>query len=71
VSCATARALSTPGPSAPRRACAARGCGPRPAAGQAGSGPHCPGLFSAVAESRQAERALCAWAELGFSPEAV
>jgi hypothetical protein len=30
-----------------------------------------PGLFGAVAEPRQAERALYAWAKLAFDPEAV
>jgi hypothetical protein len=40
-------------------------------AGQAGSGPRCPDLFSTVAGPHQAKRALCAWAELDFGPEAV
>jgi hypothetical protein len=66
-----ARALSTPGPSAPCHARAARRRGPRPVAGQAGSGPRCPGLFDTVAGSRQVERVLCTWAELGFGTEAV
>jgi hypothetical protein len=30
-----------------------------------------PGLFGTVAEPRQAERALYAWAKLAFDPEAV
>jgi hypothetical protein len=59
------------GPSTPRRARDASGHGSRLAAGQAGSGPHCPGLFGAVAGPWQAERALCAWAELSFGPEDV
>jgi hypothetical protein len=71
VSCATARALSAPGPRASCRARATRGCGPRPTAGQANSGPHYADLSGAMVEPQQAEHALCAWAELGFGPEAV
>jgi hypothetical protein len=70
-SCATAHTLSAPGPSAPRRARAACGRGPRPAADQADSGLCYPGLFDTVAGPRQAERALCVCAELGFGEEAV
>jgi hypothetical protein len=40
-------------------------------AGQASCGLHCPGLFGAMAGLRQAERVLCARAELSFSPVAV
>jgi hypothetical protein len=40
-------------------------------AGQACSGPRCPGLFGAVAGPYQAKRALCAWVKLDFVPEAV
>jgi hypothetical protein len=68
---ATARALSAPSLSAPHSARAARGHGPRLTAGQAGSGPRCPGLYGAVAGPQQVEHALCAQAELGFGPEAV
>jgi hypothetical protein len=45
--------------------------GLRPMAGQAGSGPRCSSLFGTVARPQQAERALCAWAEVGFGTEAV
>jgi hypothetical protein len=66
VSRATGRALSTPSLSTPHCARATRAaCGRRPCltAGQAGSGPRCPGLYSAVAGPQQAE--------LGFGTEAV
>jgi hypothetical protein len=71
VSCATARALSAPGPSAPCHARDAHGRGPRPMTGQASSGPRCPDLFDAMAGPWQTDRALCAWAELGFGTEAI
>jgi hypothetical protein len=71
VSHATAHALSAPGLSALHCARAARERGLCPAASQAGSGLHCPGLFGTVARPQQAERALCMRAELSFGPEAV
>jgi hypothetical protein len=52
----------------PRFGHPARGRGPRPAAGQVGSGLRCPGLFGIVAGPQQAEHAR---AELGFGPEAI